>query len=169
MMFLLFHTLSWLVNVRKLSTKELMLLNCGVGEVFESLLGYKEMKSVNPEGNQPWNGRTDSEAEALILWSSDVKNWLIEKAPDAGKDWRQEEKGKTEGEMIGWHHWLNWHEFEQALGVGDGQGSMACCSPWGHKELDMTEQLNWLKFVIAFLPRSKCILISTTWELINKC
>ena len=89
-------------------------------------------------------GSTDSEAETSILWPPDVKNWLIGKDPDAGKDWRREEKGTTEDEMVGWHHRLDGHEFEQALGVGDGQGSLVCCSPWGHKELDMTEQLNWL-------------------------
>ena len=75
--------------------------------------------------------------------SSNAKNWLIWKGPDAGKDWRQEEKGTTEDEMVGWHHRLDGHEFEQASGVGDGQGSLPCCSPWGHKESDTTEQLNW--------------------------
>ena len=87
-------------------------------------------------------GRTDAEIEAPILWPSDAKNWLIGKDPDAGRDWRQEEKGTTEKGMVGWHHWLNGHEFEQAPGVGDGQRSLACCNPWGHKELDMTEWLN---------------------------
>ena len=86
-------------------------------------------------------GRTD--AEAPIFWPPDVKNWLIEKDPEAGKDWRQEKKGMTEDEMIGWHHRLNGHELEQVLGVGDGQGSLECCSPWGHKESDTTEKLNW--------------------------
>ena len=78
-----------------------------------------------------------------ILWPSYAKNWLIWKDPDAGKDWRQEEKGMTEDEMVGWHHWLDGHEFGQAPGVGDGQGSLLCCSPWDHKESDMTKQLNW--------------------------
>ena len=87
--------------------------------------------------------RTDAEAEAPILWPPHAKSWLIWKDPDAGKDWRQEEKGTTEDEMVGWHHLLDGHEFEQALGVGDGQGSLACCSPWGHKKSDMTEWLNW--------------------------
>ena len=82
------------------------------------------------------------EAETLILWLPDVKNWLIGKDPDAGKDWRQEEKGMTEDAMVGWHHWLDGHEFEQALGSGYGQRSLACCSPWGHKESDTTEWLN---------------------------
>ena len=85
----------------------------------------------------------DAEAEVLILWPSDAKNRLIGKDPDAGKDWRQEEKGTSEDKMVGWHHWLNGHEFEQALGVGDGQQSLVCFSPWGCKESDMTEQLNW--------------------------
>ena len=87
---------------------------------------------------------TDAEAETPILWPPDVKNWLLGKDPDAGKDWRQEKKGVTEDEMVGWHHRLNEYEFEQAPGVGDGQGSLVC-SPWGHKELGMTERLNWTK------------------------
>ena len=102
------------------------------------------MKDLVPgTGNQSGilSGRTDAEAETLILWPSDAKNWLIWKDPDAGKDWRQEEKGTTEDEMVGWHHRLNGHEFEQALGVGDGQGSLGCCSPWGHKE--STQLSNW--------------------------
>ena len=87
--------------------------------------------------------RTDTEAETPILWPPDVKNWLTGKDLDVGKDWRQEEKGTTENEMVGWHHRLNGHEFEQAPGVGDGQGSLECCSPWGLKELDMTKGLKW--------------------------
>ena len=93
-------------------------------------------------------GRTDAEAEAPILWPHDAKNWLIGKDPDAGKDWKQEEKGMTEDEMVGWHHQHNGHEFEQALRVGDGQGSLVCFSPWGCKESDMTERLNWLILII---------------------
>ena len=95
--------------------------------------------------NQSWIfiGRTDSKAETPILWPPDVKNWLTGKDRDAGKDWRREEKGVTEDEMVGSHHQLNGYEFEQALGVGDGQGSLECCSPWGCKASDMTEQLNW--------------------------
>ena len=108
----------------------------------ESPLDYKEIKPVNPKGNQYWKftGRTD--AEALILWPPDLKNWLIGKDPDAGKDWRQEEKGTTKDEMAGWHHRLNGHEFEQTPGDGEGQESLECCSPWGYKESDMTEWLN---------------------------
>ena len=101
-------------------------------KTLESPLDCKEIQLVNPKGNQSWLfiGRTDAEAEAPILWPPDVKNWPIGKDPDAGKDWRQEEKGTTENEMVGWHHWLDGHEFEQALGVGDGQGSLVCFSPW---------------------------------------
>ena len=103
-----------------------------------------KIKPVNPKGNQSWIfiGRTDTEAEAPILWPHDVKNWLLGKDPDAGNDWRQEKKGTTEDEMVGWQHRLNGHDFEQALGDTEGQGSLACCSPWGGKESDMTERLN---------------------------
>ena len=100
------------------------------------------------KGNQSWIfiGRTDAEAEAPILWPPDVKNWLLGKDPDAGKDWRQE-KGTTEDGMVGWYHWLDGHEFEQAPGDGEGQGGLVCCSPWGCKESDMTELLNWTEDV----------------------
>ena len=113
-----------------------------LGKTLDSPLDWKKIKSVNPKGNHPWIfiGRTDTEAEAPILWPSDEKNWLIGKDPDAGKDWRWEEKGTTEDEMVGWHHWVNGHEFEQALGDDETQGSLACCSPWGCKESDTTEQ-----------------------------
>ena len=109
-----------------------------------SPLDCKEIKPVNPKGNQSWIfiGRTDSEAEAPILWPPHAKSWLIGKDPDDGKDWRQEEKGMTEDEMVGWHHQLNGHEFQQALGDGKGQEGLACCSPWGRKQSDTTEQLN---------------------------
>ena len=114
-------------------------------KTLESPLDSKEIIPVNPKGNESWvfTGRTDAEAETPILWSPDAKNWLIGKDPDAGKDWRQKEKGTTEDEMVGWHHRLDGHEFEQALRVGERQGSLECCSPWGHKEADTTEQLNW--------------------------
>ena len=116
-------------------------------KILKSPLDCSEIKLVNPKGNQSWIfvERTDVEAEAPILWLPDVTNWLIGKDPDAGKDWGQEEKGTTEDEIVGWHHWLDRHEFEQALGVGDGQGSPMCCSPWGCKESDTTEQLNWTR------------------------
>ena len=107
----------------------------------ESPLNCKEIKPVSLKGNHSWIFivRIDAEAEASILWSPDVKNWFIRKDPDAGDDWRQEEKRMTEDKTIGWHHQLDGHEFEQAPGAGDGQGSLVCCSPWGRKELDMTE------------------------------
>ena len=104
----------------------------GWEKTVEHHLDWKEIKPVHPKVNQSWIfiGRTDAEAEAPILWPRDAKNWHIRKDPDAGKDWRQVEKGPTEDEMVGWHHWLNGHDFEHAPGVGDGQGSLACCSPW---------------------------------------
>ena len=112
-------------------------------KTLKSLLDCKETKPVNPKGNQSWIfiGRTDVEVETAILWPPDSKNWLIGKDPDAGKDWRQEEKGMTEDEMVWWHHQLNRHEFEQALGVGDGHGSLACCTPWVAKS--RTRLSNW--------------------------
>ena len=112
----------------------------------ESPLTGKEIHPVHLKGNQSWKfiGRTDAEAETPVLWPLDAKKWLIWKDPDAGNnDSRQEEKGTTEDEMVGWHHRLDGHEFEYAPGVGDGQRSLVYCSPWGRKELDMTEQLNW--------------------------
>ena len=122
-----------------------MLLNCGVGEDSWESLGLQghptspsQRKSVLnihwKDSCWSWNSN---------IWLPEVKSWLIWKDPDAGKDWRQEEKGMTEDEMVGWHHWLNWHEFEYTPRVGDGQGGLACCSPWGCKESDMTEWLNW--------------------------
>ena len=118
-----------------------MLLNCGA---IESPLDKKEVKPVNPKGNQCWIfiGKTDAEVEAPILWLPDAKNWLTGKDPDARKEWRWEEKGVTEDEMVGWHHWLNGHEFEQTQGNSEGQRSLACCSSWGLKQSDMTELLN---------------------------
>ena len=109
-------------------------------KTLESPLDCKEIQPIYPKGNQSWIfiGRTDAEVEAPTLWPPDVKNWLIWKDPDAGKDGRQEEKGTTEDEMVGWHHWLDGHEFEQTLGDGDRQGSLACCSPWGREKSDTT-------------------------------
>ena len=113
-------------------------------KTLESPLDSKEIKPVNPKGNQCWMfiGRTGAEAEAPILWSPIEKSQFIGKDPDAGKDWGQEEKGVTEDEMVEWHQQLNAHEFEQTPGDSEGQRSLACCSPWGCKELDTTKRLN---------------------------
>ena len=115
-------------------------------KTLESPLDCKEIQPVPPKGNQSWIfiGRTDAEAETPVLRPPDAKSGLIWKDPDAGKDWRQEEKVMIEDEMVGWHHWLDGHEFKQATVVGDGQGSLACCSPWGCNEFD-TAELNWTK------------------------
>ena len=111
----------------------------------ESPLDCKEIQPVHPKGDQSWMfvGRTDVEAETPILWPPDAKSWLIWKDPDAGKDWGRQEKGMTENEMAEWYHRLNGYEFALTLEVGDGPGSLAFCSSWGHKESDMTEQLHW--------------------------
>ena len=113
-------------------------------KTLESPLEFKKIKPVNPKGNQSWIfiGRTDAEAETLILWPPDAKSWLIGKDPDAAKDWRQEKKGTTEDEMVGWHHWLIGYEFEETLGDAEGQENLVCCNPWGCRESDMTKQLN---------------------------
>ena len=114
-------------------------------KTFDSPLYCKEIQPVHPRGDQSWVfiGRADAEAETPVLWPPDAKSWLIGKDPDAGRDWGQEEKGTTEDEMAGWHHWLNGHGFGENPGVGDGQGVLACCGSWGHKESDTTEWLSW--------------------------
>ena len=116
-------------------------------KTLESPLDCKEIQPVHPKGDQSWVfiRRTDVEAETPILWPPDEKSWLIGKDPNAGKDWGQE-KGMTEAEMVGWHHQLNGHGFGWTPGVGDGQGGLACCGSWGHKESDTTEWLNWLNW-----------------------
>ena len=113
-------------------------------KTLESPFYCKEIKSVNNKGNQPWifTGRIDAKAEAPILWLPAAKSRLTGKDPHAGKDWGQKEKGETEDEMVGWHHKLNGHKFEQTLGDGKGQGSLVCRSPWRHKDSDTTERLN---------------------------
>ena len=115
----------------------------------ESPLDCKEIQSVHPKGNQSWVfiGRTEVEAATPILWPPEAKSWLIWKDPDAGKDWGQEERGMTEDEMVGWYHQLNGHEFGWTLGVGDGQGGLACCSSWGCKESDTAKWLNWTELI----------------------
>ena len=117
----------------------------------ESPLDCKEIQPVHPKGNQSWIciGKTDAEIEALVLCPPDGKNWLMWKDPDARKDGRQEEKETTEDEMVGWHHQLDGLEFEQALGVGDEQGGLACCSPWGRIESDMNEWLTLLTYLLS--------------------
>ena len=128
-------------------------------KTLESNLDSKEIQPVNPKGNQSWIfiGRTDIEAETPILWPPDMKNWLNGKDPDAGKYWRRDEKGTTEDEMVGWHHRFNRHEFEQALGVSDGQGGLVCCCSWGCHELDMIEWLNWTRrYMLLFSSLHIC-------------
>ena len=134
-------------------------------KTLEGPLDCKEIKQVHPKGNQSWIfiGRTDAEPEAPVFWP-DGKNVLIGKDPDAGKDWRQEEKGMTEDEMVGRYHWLYRHEFEQALGDGDGQGSLACCSPWGRKDSDMTEWLNWTDVTHTLAIHSSQNNLWCSWE-----
>ena len=114
-------------------------------KTLESPVDCKEIQPVHPKGDQSWvfTGRTDAEAETLILWPPHAKSWLVGKDPDAGRDGGRRRRGTTEDEMAGWHHQLNGHEFEWTSGVGDGQGGLACCNSWGHKESDTTEQLNW--------------------------
>ena len=113
-------------------------------KTLESLLDCKEIQPVHPKGDQSWVfiGKTDAEAETPILWPPDAKNWLIWKDPDAGEHWGKEEKGMTEPEMVGCHHWLNGHGFGWTPGISDGQGGLACCGSWGCKESDTTERLN---------------------------
>ena len=135
---------SW--TIKKAEHRRIDAFKLWCWKTLESPLDCKEIQPVHPKGNQSWIfiGRTDAETKAPILWPPDATNWLLGKDPDAGKDWRQEKKVMTEDEMVGWHHWLDGHESEQDLGGGDGQGSQGCCSPWGHKELDTTEWLNWI-------------------------
>ena len=132
------HVQMWeLDHQRRLSTKELMPSNCGTRE--DSWESFEQQgKLINPKGNQPWifTGRT--KAEAPILWPHNGKSQLTGKDPDAGKDWRQEEKGTTEDEVVGWHYWLNGHEFGQTQWDREGHARLACCSSWGCKELDTT-------------------------------
>ena len=125
-------------------------------KTLESPLDCKKIKLVSPKGNQSliFIGTTDAEAETLILRPPDVKNWLSGKDPDAGQDWRLEENRTTEDEMVGWHHLLDGHKFEQSPGIGDGWGTLSCCSPWGCKELDTTEQLNWAVMSVRLQRRS---------------
>ena len=132
-------------------------------KTLESPLDCKEFQPVHPKGDQSWVfiGRTHVEAETPILWPPDVKGWLIWKDPDSGKDWRWEGKGMTEDEMVGWHHGFDGHACEQAPGVGDGQRSLVCCSPWGCKELDMPKRLNWTELRL----RTTVLVLLTSYQL----
>ena len=134
-----------------------MLLNCGVGEDSWKSLDCKEIQPVSPKGNQSWIfiERTDAEAETPILWQPDVKNWLNGKDPGAGKDCRQEEKEMTEDGMVGWHYWFNGHEFEQALGIGDGQESLVCYSPRVAKSQTKLSSWTKLNFNLQSISLSK--------------
>ena len=142
----------------------MMLLNCE--KTLESPVDCKEIQPVHPKGDhQSWVfiGRTDAEAETLILWPPPAKSWLTGKDPDAGTDWGQEEKGMTEDEMAGWHHQLEGHEFGWTPGVDDGQGGLVCCDSWGRKELDTTEQLNWTELMKVFGERKQQNNLSFSW------
>ena len=118
-------------------------------KTLESPLDCKEIQPVHSEGDQSWVffGRNDAKAETPVLWPPHATSWLIGQDSDAGRSWGQEEKGTTEDEMAGWHHWLNGHESEWTPGVGNGQGGLACCDSWGRKELDTTEWLNWTELI----------------------
>jgi len=135
-------------------------------KTLENLLDSKEIKPLKPKGSQPWIfiQRTDAEIEVPVLWPRTGKNRLIGKDRDALKDWGQEEKGTTEDEMAGWHYWLDGHEFEQTPGVGDGQGSLASCSPRGRKESDRTEWLNWTEGDIRKCTCPQQISLDRSWK-----
>ena len=142
-------------------------------KTLESPLDCKEIQPVHPNGDKCWVfiGRTDAEAETPVLWPPHVKSWLIGKDPDAGSNWGQDEKGTPEDEMTGWHHWLNGHEFGWTLGVGDGQGGLACCDSWGHKESDMTETLHWTEWIeiskFTPHPHTLFIFLHSTWHFVT--
>ena len=144
-----------------------MLLNCGVGEDSWESLGLQELQPVRPKRNQSWIfiGRTDAEAETPIIWPPDVENWLVWKDPYAGKDWRREEEGTTEDEMVGWHHWLNEHEFAQALGFGDTRESLVCCSLWCRRVEHDWVIWDWKRnqFIIYSVIEKKVKLKTNSW------
>ena len=146
---------SWTIRKAEHQRIDAFLLWCWIRLLKVCPLNCKKMKPVHPKGNQPWIfiGGTDAETEALIFWPPDVNSWLTGKDPDAGKDWRQEEKGTTEDEMAECHHWVNGHEFEQILGDDEEQGNLVCCYP-GCKESDTTEKPN----------HNSCNLIAGVWS-----
>ena len=139
-------------------------------KTLDSPLNCKEIQPVHLKGNQSWIfiGRTDAEAAAPILWPFDVKNWFTGKDPDSGKDGRQEEKGATENDMVGWHHWLNGHDFEKALGAGDGQGILLCCSPWVAKSRTRLNDWTELNLNNREKRKWKTATVSGTCGLITK-
>ena len=139
---------SW--TIKKAVLKNWYFWTMMLEKTLESPLGCEEMQLVHHKGDQSWVfiGRTDAEAETPILWPPNAKSWLVGKDSDAGKDWGKEEKGTTEDEMVGWHHWLNGHSFGWTLGVGDGQRGLECCGSWFYKESDMTEQQNWTELIV---------------------
>ena len=136
----------------------------------ESPLDCKEIQIVHSEGDKPRDffGRNDAKAETPVLWPPHAKSWLIGKDSDAGRDWGQEEKGTTEDEMTGWHHWLDGRESEWTPGVGNGQGSLAFCDSWGRKESDTTEWLSWTEPISAFSLKLLCTFLDCKWNTITK-
>ena len=134
---------SW--TVKKAECQRICFWTVVLEKTLDSPLDCKEIQPVHSEGDQPWvfSGRNDAKAETPVLWPPHAKSWLIGQHSDAGRDWGQEEKGMAQDEMAGWHHRLDGRESEWTLGVGDGQGGLACCDSWGRKESDMTEWLNW--------------------------
>ena len=141
---------------RTLSAEELMLLNCGIGEDSWESLGLQGDQPVHSKGDQPWVffGGNDAKAESPVLWPPHGKSWLIGKDSDAGRDWEQEEKRKTEDKMTEWHHRLDAREFGWTPGVGDGQVVLVCCDSWGRKQSDTTERLNWTELMVDDVYRS---------------
>ena len=164
------HVWMWEVDYKKSwAPKNWCFWTVVLEKTLESPLDCKEIQPVYSKGNQSWIfiGKTDAEAESPILWPLVAKKWLIGQDPDAGKDWRKE-KEMTEDEMVGWHHQLGGHEFEQAPGIGDGQGSLVCFSPWGYKESDMTEWLNWTELKQHQVRNSGCE-VRQFWDQILIC
>ena len=129
-------------------------------KTLQSPLDCKDIQPVHSKGDQSWVffGRNDAKAEMPVLWPPNAKSWLIGKVSDVGRDWGEEEKGTTEDEIVEWHHWLNGREFEWTLGVGDGQGGLACCNSWGHKESDTTEWLNWTENLFKCSLQGKALI-----------
>ena len=138
---MVFPVVTFGCEIWTISAEELKFWIVVLDKYFERPLDSKDIRQFSTKGNQSWIiiGRTDAEAKGPVFWPLDVKNWLTEKDPGDGKDWRQEDKGTAEDKIVCWHHQLDGHEFKEAPGVGDGQGSLASCSPWGHREPNMTE------------------------------